>query len=217
MSAWESKMEKRIQGLERLFDRTPNPITIEKRIEALEKKHGHLDKRMDGWVSQIIKYKTDIDDKIWDDKQEIAELREGMLEIETKYIKDRKTDASRLNPLLDCDGECGDCEDNITTAKWIPNLCGRVEKASEDPVNTTKPPEPNICALIKHDNNQMYILLDKHLEILNNQRRVFFQLTDKQIVEFKQFLGYYIEEWKPQLSEAMAKELHEEYEKWGAR
>jgi len=54
-------------------------------IEKLEKKHHHLDKRMDGWVSQIIKYKGDIDDKLGDERQDIAELKEKYKLNEQQY------------------------------------------------------------------------------------------------------------------------------------
>ena len=59
-------------------------------------------------------------------------------------------ESSRLNPLLDCIGECGNCEDNITSSKWISNLCGRVEKASKLPESPLKENEG-----IKH--GEMYM------------------------------------------------------------
>ena len=69
------------------------------KIMALEKKHRHLDKRMDGWVSQIIKYKEDIDDKIWDDKQEIDELKSYIVSMR-KIQQSQDTQHAELESVL---------------------------------------------------------------------------------------------------------------------
>ena len=69
------------------------------KIMALEMKHRHLDKRMDGWVSQIIKYKEDIDDKIWDDKQEIDELKSYIVSMR-KIQQSQDTQHAELESVL---------------------------------------------------------------------------------------------------------------------
>ena len=56
--------------------------SIKKELSELKKKYSylntnrHLNKRMDGWISQIIIYKKDIDDKIYDINTQISELKE---------------------------------------------------------------------------------------------------------------------------------------------
>ena len=84
LNAYLGPLKEKIDGLEETIKLIkekmikPNSDSIEK----LEKTYSylntnrHLNKRMDGWISQIIIYKKDIDDKIYDINTQISELKE---------------------------------------------------------------------------------------------------------------------------------------------